>query len=74
MKCYECARDGLVGGTRAIKSQAELLRTGNDGLRNQLEFDARQFVALLQTLGFVTRLAAWPHDPRMKNVSLDVSN
>ena len=31
-------------------SQAELLSTGNDGLRNQLEFDVRQFVALLQIL------------------------
>ena len=35
--CYQCC-------------QAELLSTGNDGLRNQLEFDARQFVALLQIL------------------------
>ena len=33
-----------------LRFQAELLSTGNDGLRNQLEFDARQFVALLQIL------------------------
>lgn len=39
-------------------AQAELLNTGNDGLRNQLEFDARQFVALLQSCAHLERQLA----------------
>ncbi|CAL1162394.1 unnamed protein product [Cladocopium goreaui] len=39
-------------------AQAELLSTGNDGLRNQLEFDARQFVALLQSCAHLERQLA----------------
>ena len=39
------------GISLSFVSQVELFSTGNVDLRHQLDFDARQFVALLQLLG-----------------------
>ena len=42
--------------------QAEFLHTSNADLRRQLEFDARQFVALLQQLGRIEWVLAEPEE------------